>query len=237
MITEILLASAALISALGSNFQPTTNTPSAFLVEQKQVLAQHELDLTTRLLASPTGGPDEYGSQVFADNILLTLHYLKRDTDYLKINPDKQASGNIDWEKIRESFEASLTLEPGEVFAYHDTILPEFNGLPLKTTNAHYNLREGFKPLAGLPGNGVCHLASLINWVAQDAGLEVVAKVNHNFYPVPGVPKENGTSIRWGPNGEFNSRNQNLYIRNNFEVPVTFSFEAKKDSVLLSIIK
>jgi len=230
MVTEILLASAALISALGNNFQPTTNTPSAFLVEQKQILVQHELDLASRL-------PDEYGSQVFADNILLTLHYLKGDEGGLMVDNGKSMSGNINWEKARQPFEASFTLEPGEVFAYHDTILPEFNGLHLKTTNAHYNLREGFKPLAGLPGNGVCHLASLINWVASDAGLEVVAKVNHNFYPVFGVPKENGTSIRWGPNGEYNSRNQNLYIRNNFSFPVTFGFEIKGNLVLLSIIK
>jgi len=223
MVTEILLASAALISALGNNFQPTTNTASASLVE-RQVLAKHELDLTKRL-------PDEYGSQVFADNILLTLHYVRGDVEGLKVD------GKVDWEKVRGPFEASFTLEPGEVFAYHDTILPEFNGLSLKTTGAHYTLRDGYKPLSGLPGNGVCHLASLINWVAQDAGLEVVAKVNHNFYPVPGVPKENGTSIRWGPNGEYNSRNQNLYIRNNFSFPVTFGFEIKGNLVLLSIIK
>ena len=230
MITEVLLASAVLISALGHNFQPTINTPSASLVEQKRVLAEHELDLTNRL-------PNEYGNQIFADNILLTIHFLKGDVESLRLTSNKSSWANFDWEKIRQPFEASLTLESGEVFAYHDTILPEFSQLTLKTTNAHYTLREGYKPLSGLPGNGVCHLASLINWVARDAGLEVTAKVNHDFYPVPGVPRENGTSIRWGPNGEYNSRNQNLYVKNNFEVPITFNFKAELNSVLLVIQK
>lgn len=230
MITEVLLASAVLISALGSNFQPTINSPSASLVEQKRVLAEHKLDLTNRL-------PDEYGNQVFADNILLTLHFLKGDVESLRLTSNKSGWANLDWERIRQPFEASLTLEPGEVFAYHDTILPEFSNLPLKTTNAHYTIREGFKPLAGLPGNGVCHLASLINWVAFEAGLEVTAKVNHDFYPVPGVPRENGTSIRWGPNGEYNSRNQNLYVKNNFEVPVTLVFKVGQSIVNLTIVK
>ncbi len=230
MVTEILLASVALLSSLGNNFQPAVNTPSATFVEQRQVLATHEFDLTNRL-------PDEYGNQVFADNILLTLRYLKKDQESLKVDGEKKIQGNVNWEKVREPFEVSIVLEPGEVFAYHDTILPEFHGLPLKTTNAHFTLSEGYKSLSGLPGNGVCHLATLINWVASESGLEVISKVDHDFYPVPGVPRKNGTSIRWGPNGEYNSRNQNLYVKNNFDFPVIFEFEASETVVIFKILK
>ncbi len=187
-------------------------------VAETQVLAQHELDLTNRLLASPTGGPVEYGSQVFADNILLSLHYLKGDVE----KP-------LDWDKIREPFEVSFTLEPGEVFAFHSNSLPEFE--PSVTMNSQFFMEEGYKSLAGLGGNGVCHLASLINWTAQEAGLEVTAKANHSFAPIPGVPKEFGTSIR------SQSSNQNLYIENNQDVPVTFEFKTDNQKVVLRIIK
>lgn len=210
--------------------QPMVWDTANSIIKQPTVLAEHILDLETRL-------PNEQGSQAFADNIVLTLHYLKGDVAAYKIdgqNPVRDT--NLNWEKIREPFEATLTLNPGEVFAYHDTILPEFEGLTLKTTNAHYMSKEGFKTFAGLPGNGVCHLASLINWVSKDAGLEVTSKVNHDFYPVPGVPRENGTSIRWGPNGEFNSRNQNLYVKNNFDHPVTFEFEVSMENVKMSVV-
>lgn len=228
MINEILLTSVVIISSLGNISQSTIQTPSASLVAQREILAEHALDLNSRL-------PDKVGSEVFADNILLTLHYLKGDVGGIKVNQGEL--GGVDWRKARESFEASFILEPGEVFAYHDTVSPEFKNEKIKTSNAHFTLKEGYKPLAGLPGNGVCHLASLINWVASDAGLGVMARVNHDFFPVPGVPKENGTSIRWGPNGEFNSRNQNLYIKNNFDFPVIFEFIANEEMVILKILK
>lgn len=201
-------------------------TPSAQLVES--ILAQHELDLTTRL-------PNECGSQVFADNILLALHYLKGDEASFKLEPEKLYHPvNMNWEAIREPFEVSFTLKTGEVFAYHANVLPEFNspaGGLAQTMNSRFFMEEGYKALAGLGGNGVCHLASLMNWVASEAGLEVVAKANHDFYPVPGVPREFGTSIR------SQSPNQNLYIRNGFEVPVRFEFRIEDQTVFLFVVK
>lgn len=213
-----------LITLISTTVLPTFATASAgkpvsVLVEQKtEILAEHELDLTNRLLASPQGGPVEYGSQVFADNILLSLHYLKGDVEQ-----------PLDWNKIREPFEVSFTLEPGEVFAFHSNSLPEFE--PSVTMNSRFFMEEGYKSLAGLGGNGVCHLASLLNWTASNAGLEVTALANHSFAPVPGVPKEFGTSIR------SQSPNQNLYIKNGFEVPVEFEFGADSQYVVLTIGK
>lgn len=146
----------------------------------------------------------EIVNEVFAYNILLALDYLGED---------------------------GFTLEPGEVFAFHGNVLPEFSNFVVKTMNSKFYVEEGYKAIGGLGGNGVCHLASLINWVASDAGLEVTALANHNFAPVPGVPAEYGTSIR------SQSQNQNLYIRNGFAYPVTFVFGIDSKVVSLKITR
>lgn len=207
--------------------------------QAEPVLASHELDLTNRL-------DNAYGSSVFADNILLALHYLKNDVNDLKKDSIIISELSLDWDKVRKPFEVSLTLQPSESFAYHQNTLAEFNS-PKYTMNSRFYGEEGYKFLTGLGGNGVCHLASLINWTASNArlaedgeskraGLEVVAKVNHDFWPVPGVPREYGTSIFYAPNGG-NSQNQNLYIKNNFDYPVKFEFKADQNRVKLTIFK
>jgi len=71
--------------------------------------------------------------------------------------------------------------------------------------------------------------------VASEAGLEVVAKVNHDFYPVPGVPREYGTSI-YHLAGSHSSRLQNLYIRNSYEFPVEFCYFASDRGVVLVVL-
>lgn len=131
----------------------------------------------------------------------------------------------------------SLVLEPGEVFAFHENIAKEFETLPIKTSGTKYIAREGYEAVGGLYGNGVCHLASLMNWVATEAGLEVTAPTNHDFAPIPGVSEEYGTSIRYQENGGANSQNQNLYIRNNFDLRVEFVFEVEENFVNLQILK
>jgi hypothetical protein len=178
-------------------------------------VAEKSLDLTVRY-------PDPWVNEVFRDNILLTLHYLAGD---IEEKPD--------WEKVRQPFEVSFTLNPGEVFAFHEDVLLEFEGKVVKTTGAHFNWQDGFKSDGWLIGDGVCHLASLMNWVASEAGLRVVAHVNHDFLPVPGVPKEYGTSIFWSPSGGWRSQRQNLYIENTLDFPVKFSFKATADKVNL----
>ena len=190
---------------------------------QEIALAEQSLDLTTR-------EPNAYANQVFANNILLALHYLKEDID----------SPKIDWYWVRKPFEVSFTLQPDEVFAFHANVLPEFTE-PVKTMNSRFFIEEGYKSVGGLGGNGVCHLASLINWVASEVrldspssvrrvGLEVTAPANHNFAPVPGVPEEYGTSIR------SQSKNQNLYIRNDSGSSVKFIFTIKGQMVNLRIV-
>lgn len=210
MFEQTILGLVSLIAA-GVSTPSATVWPIIF-VEERQVLARHELDLTNRL-------PTEYGSQVFADNILLALHYLKGDVAVENGFPelDGQKFRESDWDKIRQPFTVEFKLEPDQVFAFHENVLPEFNN-PAVTMKSRFFMEEGYKALEGLGGNGVCHLASLINWVAKDGGLEVTAKVNHDFYPVPGIPREYGTAIY------SLSPEQNLYIKNTLDRPVTFTF-------------
>lgn len=192
-------------------------------------LAQESMDLTNRY-------PDKWVNEVFSDNILLTLYYLKGDTENLQISQISPIGQIVpDWQKIREPFEVSFELKPGEVFAFHDNLLPEFKDKVVQTTNSHFIWDEGFKSDGYLIGDGVCHLASLMNWAASEAGLKVTAKISHDFLPVPGIPKEYGTSIIWTPDASRNSVNQNLYIANNFSYPVKFAFKTDSTNIKLII--
>lgn len=182
--------------------------------DQPKVLASQKLDLTIL-------GYGQAATDILADNIRLNLHYFKGDAK--------------DAKNLREPFTFDFTLEPGEVFAYHDQVLAEFKDATIKTQPSHFSNAEGYKTLT-LPGSGVCYLASLINWAASDAGLKVVALVNHDFETIPGVPRKYGTAIYFdGPTET--SRRQNLYMVNNLEQPVTFNFEVTEEEVVLTITK
>ncbi len=126
-----------------------------------------------------------------------------------------------------------LELKPGEVFAFHKKgILPEFNESKIISQESDFTTNTGYKVVAGLGGNGVCHLASLINKAASKAGLKVTAPVNHNFAVIEGIEREYGTSISTRNSPE----RQNLYIKNNFDYPVGFKFVLNGDILVLSII-
>ncbi len=149
---------------------------------------------------------------VFKDNILLTLHYMDGSV---------KSKSDINWDKIESPFHYEFTLNSGEEFAFHDKIANKYAGNIVKTTKAHFNYDDGFKSDGYLTGDGVCHLASIIYWVAKDAGLEAHAPSNHDFAKIPDVPKEYGVAIYIGPDG---GEMQNLYIKNTNEKPVTFVF-------------
>jgi hypothetical protein len=155
-------------------------------------------------------------NQVFKDNILLTLKYLDGSV---------KGKNDISWPEVEKPFRSEFTLNPGNAFAFHDQILPEFKESVTLTTNAHFNSNDGFKSDGYLFGDGVCHLASFIHWVALDAGLESVSLARHDFAKINDVPKEFGVSIKYMPGAFANSSRQNLYIVNNKEKPVTFVFD------------
>ena len=124
----------------------------------------------------------------------------------------------------------SFTLNPGDVFAFHEDVLPQFEGKVVASMHAHFNFDEGFKSDGYLTGDGVCHLASLMYWAARDAGLSALAPTNHNFATIPDVPKEDGVSIL------ASDPNQNLYITNTLITPVRFVFAFDDTRLTVKVI-
>jgi hypothetical protein len=185
----------------------------------KTVLAHREMPLTDRY-------PQAFVNEVFADNILLTLSYLSHNVS----NP-----AQINWDAVRKPQVHTILLQPGDVFAFHDAELSEFAGSTVATTNAHFNGEEGFKSSGYLFGDGVCHLASLFNWAARDAGLKVVAPVNHDFAHIADIPREYGTAIYYDPNAKAASAQQNLYIQNTKDKPVMIVIYSQRDKVVVSV--
>ncbi len=197
------LLSLLLLPILGLSQPAFSNVPKT------QTLSYHEFSLNDRY-------GNSYVNDVFKDNILLTIDYAVGQ----KIDPT-----NIDWKTIEKPFKYSITLKPGETFAFHDDVLPQFVGKITKTTNSNFSSDQGFKSDGYLVGDGVCHLASLLYWTAKDAGLDTLAPTRHDFAPVPDVPREFGTSIyKFGSKSESNEL-QNLYITNNKEKDITFIFD------------
>jgi hypothetical protein len=185
------------------------------------VLDTHSFSLENRYSNSFVNG-------VFKDNILLTMAYLGGTVT---------AKTDISWEKITSPFRYEFTLEPGQGFAFHDQILPQYQKSVVKTTNAHFNYSDGFKSDGYLMGDGVCHLASFIYLVAKDSGLSAVSPTAHDFAKIPDVPKEYGVSIYDLPGAFEVSARQNLYITNNLDKPVTFEFNYDGTYLKVSISK
>lgn len=194
-------------------------TVSAQLVSPivpEQVLSTHEISLEERYYP------------VQKENILLNLAYLD---GRIKSKQD------INWEDIQKPATIVFKLNPGEVFAYHDDVLPEYKGKIAKTTNTHFNYTEGYKSYGYLVGDGVCHLASLIYWVAKDGGLEAKAPKSHDFMAIPGIAKEYGVSIYNNPASPGSNATQNLYIKNNKQKAITFKFEYDGTNLKVSAIE
>lgn len=187
----------------------------------EQLVAKHHMSLETRY-ANPVI------NDVFKDNILLTLSYMSGRV---------QKASDINWDDVRAERTYEITLEPGQVFAFHDDILPEFRDRSIIHTNARFGAGQGFRSSGYLYGDGVCHLASLITWTARDAGLKVTTLVNHDFANIPEVPREHGTSIVTTGTPSLNAQRQNLYVENTFDVPVRMVFEYKDKNLSFAIYK
>lgn len=203
-----------------TGIQSPTDTPSASGLNVKtHILAVRTFSLDDRY-------PNESVNKVFAENILLTLGYM--DGTVTKEKP-------ISWDTLNKPFSYTFTLSPQHTFAFHDSVLSEYQGQVTQTTNAHFNAQEGFVSDGYLYGDGVCHLASLIDWTAKDAGLDVDARVNHDFAVIPEVPKEYGVAIYNDPNNPSTSEMQNLYVTNNKNIPVRFTLTYSNNSVTVEI--
>lgn len=183
------------------------------------VLAKKEISLRVRY-------ENTFINEVFSDNILLNLAYME----------GKAKRGEaVNWEEVRKPVQYRFTLAPGETFTFHEDVLEAFSGKIAKTTNAHFNYEDGFRNSGYLFGDGVCHLASLIYWVAKDAGLFAVAPTSHDFREIPQIPREFGVSIYFDPGNKASNARQNLYVTNNREKPVTFTFDFNGETLTVVV--
>ena len=201
-------------------FLSVTSFHGVMLQAAPKVLATHEFSLETRYT-------NNFVNDVFKDNILLTLAYLRGGVSKAPVN----------WTEVTKPFQYTLTLQPGEVFAFDDSVLDQFKGKKGYTTNAHFNSQEGFKSDGYLVGDGVCHLASLLYWVAKDAGLDSLAPTNHNFAEIQGVPREYGVAIFYQPNEQGESASQNLYVTNNKDKAISFVFKYDGKTLAISALE
>jgi hypothetical protein len=165
-------------------------------------------------------------SQIFKENILLNVAYMDGRVTSAK---------DINWDEVNKPFHSEFTLEPNQSFAFHDAVLPEYKDKVVVTTNARFNQQDGFKTDGYLYGDGVCQLASLINWAARDADLEVEQFTNHDFAVIPEVPRVYGVAIYLDPSNQAASARKNLYITNNQSKPVTFNFDYIGDKLTISV--
>lgn len=222
--TTLMITPAPPVNEAGISAVPREH----FNLPRKEVLGQKFLDLSNRY-------SDTFVNEVFSDNIILNLHYIKGNIDSIKAIDNSSNFVIVDWEKARAPFSFSFEIAPGQTFAYHDSLLPQFKDRDVKIGGSHYSIAEGYKSDGYLAGDGVCHLASLFNWVAREAGLDVLTKVNHDFATIADVPKEYGVSIYSIPNSGYTSEAQNLYITNSFSFPVIFTVEVKNRLVGITI--
>lgn len=180
--------------------------------EESRVLAVQVLDLSER-------DEGQFINQVYKDNILLAFSFLTLQ----------------EWNSSYTSGKTGFILQPGEVFCFHENISGEFKGKEVKTMGTKFQAQEGYRSSGWVYGDGVCHLASLIHWTAVEAGLEITARVKHNFRPIPGIPEKYWTSIRYCSSG-CNSQSQNLYVTNTHDFPVEFKFSIEGEKLELEII-
>lgn len=188
--------------------------------------AQNEPVLASRTISLGERYPNPFVNEIFKENILLNLAYMRGVVD-----PSKK----VDWLKVTEPFTYSMLLKPGEVFAFHDDVTPEFEQENIKTSNAHFNSSEGFKSDGYLVGDGVCHLASLIYWAAKSAGIESLAPTRHDFANIPQVPREYGVSIYATPGKNDGDDRQNLYIKNDREKTIAFVFTYQENNLQVTV--
>jgi hypothetical protein len=198
-------------------FFSSNHLPSQYV---EKPLAVHEMSMDQRY-------GNQFVNDVFKDNILLTLAYTN----------GKVSANNVKWDGVLKPFTFELKLKPGQVFAFHSDVLAKYQNEVAKTTNANFNFEDGFKSDGYLTGDGVCHLASIINWVASDAGLQVEAPTNHNFAVIPQVPQKFGTSIYYYPGQHDTNALNNLYVRNNKNKDIFFKFDYDGKDLKVSVLE
>lgn len=215
------MLSTALVSAIIIPLISLTSSITASDQPQPVVIAEQKMSLENR-------HPVPAANQVYKDNILLALAYQRGSQKF---------GQPIDWAQVRAPFSFSQQLEAGQTYSFHDGVLDKYANQVARTSNAHFSGDEGFKSDGYLMGNGVCHLASLINWVSRDAGLDVVAPTNHNFAAIPEIDPKYGTAIYAQKDSGVTYGNQNLYVTNNHGETVEFVYEFDGQNLTIKVVE
>lgn len=204
MITN-LIATILTSLLLGVNLNSLPTKPQ----EEKIILSERQFSLENRYAVKSV-------NEVMKKNILLNMAYLQGTVS---------KKSDINWDEVTSTFHFEKVLNPGSTFAYHEIVRKEYLANLAFTTNAQFNASDGFLSDGYLFGDGVCHLASLINWAALDAGLKTVVPKDHrSVAQIPDIPDDYGVSIYMNK-AVGSGANNNLYITNTKDKPVTFHFE------------
>lgn len=219
----IIIPFAVLIGAVDIHMNPAVMEAalSKDKVIQNTLIGSQSMDLTNRYM-------DPWVNDVFTDNILLNLSYLSGNVTN---------ASEINWEEVRKPSTYEFVLQPSEVFAFHDDVLPEYQGRVVQTTNSQFGAEDGYLSSGRLFGDGVCHFASIINWAARDAGLKVTAPTPHDFAVIPGIDPFYGTAIYYMYGTPEVNMQQNLYVENTYDTPVRLVFENTGDKLVVSVYK
>jgi hypothetical protein len=221
----------ALVSlVLASNIAFTqAEFPTTASAQLKTEANQAQTEIASRSMSLDLRyGGVENPNNIYKDNILLNLAYIEGSV---------KSKNDINWDQLKQPKTIEFSLEPGQVFAYHDIIDPKYAQENIKSVHTNFGAGDGYKLSDGLYGMGVCHLASLMHWAALDAGLESDAPSNHDFYAIPEIPKEYGVAIYNSPDAPAASIKQNLYIKNNLDSKVTFKFDFDGVNLKVSVVK
>lgn len=165
-------------------------------------------------------------NEVMRKNILLAVAY---------INGSVTRKSDIDWTKVTADSHSEFVLEPNQTFAFHNIVRPEFKDNLAVTQDSSFSSADGYVSDGYLFGDGVCDLASLMNWAAQDAGLTTVVPKDHrSVAQIPDVPDDYGVSIYKDPSANIGANN-NLYITNTLDNAVKFSFDYQNDNLKVTV--
>lgn len=197
----------------------TFSTLSDQPTPQYTLLAEKQISLQNR-------HPNPYLNQVYSDNILLTLKYMQGSIN---------KSSDIDWEQIRKPFKSEFILQPGQTFAFQEDGSDKYT--IVKNTNSHFGSEQGFRSSDRFPGDGVCHLASLIYLAALTANLEAEAPRNHDFAAIPEIEKQYGVAIYYMSGAKESNSQTNLYVKNNTDTAVKFEFDYNGENLTTSVYK
>lgn len=198
------------------------NMPAFVPEKQPELVATRSMSLTNRAM------PGSQMNEVMKENILLTIAYMRG------IVPDR---ANVPWSEVTKPFTYTFELKSGETYAFQKDSLPEFKNSITKTIDVNFGAQDGYKHDGYLMGDGVCHLASLFYWAAKDAGLTAVAPTNHNFMPIPEIPREYGVAIYSMPDNPAGNAQQNLYVKNDNTEPVKFEISYNGEKLNVKVLE